>query len=63
MNLGKTQPPEPPRIFISYAWEDKTLVRRLEAALKDARAVVLEIWEDDGSSGLIDFNGTFLNFE
>jgi TIR domain/Protein of unknown function (DUF1566) len=43
MNLGKTQPSEPPRIFISHAWENKTLVRRLEAVLKVAEA---EVWVD-----------------
>ena len=43
MNLGKTQPSNSPRIFISHAWEDKALVRRLEAALKAAGA---EVWVD-----------------
>ncbi len=32
-----------PRIFISHAWEDKPLVRRLEAELQAAGA---EVWVD-----------------
>lgn len=34
---------EPPCIFISHAWEDKVLVRRLESELKAAGA---EVWVD-----------------
>jgi hypothetical protein len=41
--LAKAQKIEPPRIFISHAWEDKTLVRMLEKALADAGA---EVWVD-----------------
>jgi len=41
--LGKIQQLEPPRVFISHAWEDKDLVRRLEKALSDAGA---EVWVD-----------------
>jgi hypothetical protein len=43
MSLAKAPKIEPPRIFISHAWEDKTLVRRLEKALADAGA---EVWVD-----------------
>jgi predicted esterase len=32
-----------PRIFISHAWEDKALVRRLEKTLADAGA---QVWVD-----------------
>lgn len=43
MKLAQIPKSEPPRIFISHAWEDKTLVRRLETALKAAGA---EVWVD-----------------
>src|SRR5262245_57551379 len=43
MSSGKTQQIEAPRIFISHAWEDKELVRCLEAQLKSAGA---EVWVD-----------------
>ncbi len=36
--------PENPRIFISHAWEDKPLVRRLE---KELQAAGVETWVDD----------------
>lgn len=36
-------PEEKPRIFISYAWEDKRIVRRLEKKLK---AIGIEVWID-----------------
>ncbi len=41
--MAKPQKTEPPRIFISHAWEDKALVRQLEKALADAGA---EVWVD-----------------
>lgn len=41
--MAKTEKTEPPRIFISHAWEDKALVRRLESQLKAADA---EVWVD-----------------
>ncbi|MDZ7309912.1 MAG: TIR domain-containing protein [candidate division KSB1 bacterium] len=41
--MAKSQKTESPRIFISHAWEDKALVRRLEAELKAAGA---EVWVD-----------------
>jgi len=43
MNLAKSKKIDPPRIFISHAWEDKALVRQLEKALTDAGA---EVWVD-----------------
>ncbi|MGH7451775.1 MAG: TIR domain-containing protein [bacterium] len=43
MSSAKTQKTEIPRIFISHAWEDKALVRRLEKVLTDAGA---EVWVD-----------------
>jgi hypothetical protein len=36
-------PIEPPKIFISHSWDNKSLVRRLEAELKAAGA---EVWVD-----------------
>ena len=36
--------PEKTRIFISHAWEDKPLVRRLE---KELQAAGVETWVDD----------------
>lgn len=36
-------PIEPPKIFISHSWDNKPLVRRLEAELKSAGA---EVWVD-----------------
>lgn len=41
--MAKPQKTEPPRIFISHAWEDKALVRQLEKALADAGA---DVWVD-----------------
>ncbi len=41
--MAKTAQTDKPRIFISHAWEDKPLVRRLEAEL---RAVDAEVWVD-----------------
>ncbi|MGH7595549.1 MAG: TIR domain-containing protein [bacterium] len=41
--MSKLQQTEIPRIFISHAWEDKELVRRLEKTLADAGA---EVWVD-----------------
>lgn len=41
--MAKPSNTEPPRIFISHAWEDKALVRRLEAGLKAAGA---DVWVD-----------------
>jgi hypothetical protein len=43
MKLAKASTIEPPRIFISHAWEDKALVHQLEKALADAGA---EVWVD-----------------
>ncbi|MGH7595548.1 MAG: TIR domain-containing protein [bacterium] len=43
MSSTKTQKTEPPRIFISHAWEDKAFVRQLEKALADAGA---DVWVD-----------------
>ncbi len=43
-HLPRVEVPEQrPRIFLSYAWEDKSLVRRLEGALRKAGA---ELWVD-----------------
>jgi len=41
--LAQPQKLEPPRIFISHAWEDKALVRQIEKALAEAGA---EVWVD-----------------
>jgi len=43
VNMANPIPPIAPKIFISHAWEDKALVRRLEAELKAAGA---ETWVD-----------------
>ncbi|MDZ7302682.1 MAG: toll/interleukin-1 receptor domain-containing protein [candidate division KSB1 bacterium] len=43
MKLAKAPKTDTPRIFISHAWEDKPLVRRLEQELKSAGA---EVWVD-----------------
>jgi len=41
--MSGPKPPTLPKIFISHAWEDKALVRRLETELKSAGA---EVWVD-----------------
>jgi hypothetical protein len=41
--LAQPQKIDPPRIFISHAWEDKALVRQIEKALAEAGA---EVWVD-----------------
>jgi len=41
--MSGPKPPTLPKIFISHAWEDKALVRRLETELKAAGA---EVWVD-----------------
>jgi hypothetical protein len=41
--MAKQTQTDKPRIFISHAWEDKALVRRLEAELRAAGA---EVWVD-----------------
>jgi len=43
VNMANPMPPITPKIFISHAWEDKTIVRRLEAELQTAGA---EVWVD-----------------
>ena len=43
MTMENPTPAHLPRIFISHAWEDKPLVRRLEAELRGAGA---EVWVD-----------------
>lgn len=41
--MAQPQKIDPPRIFISHAWEDKTLVRKIEKAVAEAGA---EVWVD-----------------
>jgi len=43
VNMANPMPSITPKIFISHAWEDKALVRRLETELKAAGA---EVWVD-----------------